>query len=50
MPKCGKVNFDHLYKVRPLLDCILESCRGVELEEAHSIDEQIVPTKSKTSL
>ena len=50
MPKRGEVNFDRLYKVRPLLDCILESCRGIEQEEAHSIDEQIVPTKSKSSL
>ena len=50
IPKRGEVNFDCLYKVRPLLDCILESCRGIEQEEAHSIDEQIVPTKSKSSL
>ena len=50
MPKRGEVNFDRLYKVRLLLDCILESCRGIEQEEAHSIDEQIVPTKSKSSL
>ena len=42
MPKRGEVNFDRLYKVRPLLDCILESCRGIEQEEAHSIDDQIV--------
>ena len=45
MPKRGEVNFDCLYKVRPLLDCILESCRGIEQEEAHSIDDQIVPYK-----
>ena len=50
MPKRGEVNFDRLYKVRPLLDCILESCGRIEQEEAHSIDEQIVPTKSKSSL
>ena len=49
-PKRGEVNFDRLYKVRPLFDCILESCRGIEQEEAHSIDEQIVPTKSKLSI
>ena len=50
MPTRGEINFHRLYKVRPLLDCILESCRGIEQEEAHSIDEQIVPTKSKSSL
>ena len=33
-----------------MLDCILERCRNIEQEEAHSIDEQIVPTKSKSSL
>ena len=50
MPKRGEYNFDRLYKVRSLLDCILEHCRTIEKEEAHSIDEQIVPTKSKSSL
>ena len=50
MPKRGEYNFDRLYKVRSLLDCILQHCRTIEKEEAHSIDEQIVPTKSKSSL
>ena len=50
MPKRGEYNFDRLYKVRPLLDCILERCRNTEQAEAHSINEQIVPTKSKSSL
>ena len=50
MPKHGEYNFDHLYKVRPSLDCILERNRNIEQEEAHAIDEQIVSTKSKSSL
>ena len=50
MPKHGEYNFDHLYKVRPSLDCILERSRNIEQEKSHTIDEQIVSTKSKSSL
>ena len=34
MPKRGEYNFDHIYKVRALLDCILERCSYTEQEEA----------------
>ena len=50
MPKRGEYNFDCLYKITPWLDCIFERRRNIEQEEAHSIDEHIVPTKSKSSL
>ena len=50
MPKRGEYNFDRLYKVRPLLDCIFKRCRNIEQAESHYIDKQIVPTKSKSSL
>ena len=43
-------NFDKLYKVRPVIDSLLEKCKQIPQEEHHSVDEQIIPTKSRTSL
>lgn len=40
---------DKLYKVRPILASLRENCRKVEQEEYMSIDEQIVPAKTKYS-
>ncbi len=36
-------------KVRPMIDSILENCKKVPQEEKHSIDEQIIPTKCRSS-
>ena len=40
---------DKLFKVRPLLDLVRNNCIKVEPEQCHSIDEQIIPAKTKRS-
>ena len=48
--KNDPVNKDNiLYKVSPILDKLRENCQKIEQEEHQSIDEQIVPTKTKYS-
>ena len=41
---------DKLFKVRPIINSLVEKCRQVPQEEYHSVDEQIIRTKSRTSL
>ncbi|KAL7631295.1 UNVERIFIED_CONTAM: hypothetical protein RMT77_018402 [Armadillidium vulgare] len=50
IPDTNTSPYDKLYKLRPILDSVLEKCRSIELEEYHSIDEQIIPTKAKSAL
>ena len=50
MPDRGSVDFDQLYKVRHSLDSVLSCCQKVPQEENQSIDEQIIPTKGRSSL
>ena len=50
MPKQGEANFDKLYKVRPMLESLVSKCRDVPQEQYHSIDEQMIPTKGRSSL
>ena len=38
-----------LYKVQPILDALRNNCQKIEQEEFMSIDEQIVPAKTKFS-
>ena len=40
---------DKLFKVRPLLDLVRNNCIKIEPEQHHSIDEQIIPAKTKRS-
>ena len=40
---------DKLFKVRPLLDMVRDNCLKIEPEQCHSIDEQIIPVKTKRS-
>ena len=40
-------NFDKLFKVRPVLDFVLKKCQAIHQEENHSINEEIIPTKSR---
>ena len=40
---------DKLFKVRPLFDLVRNNCIKVEPEQCHSIDEQIIPAKTKRS-
>ena len=37
---------DKLFKLRPLLDLVSNSCIKEEPEQFHSIDEQIIPLKT----
>ena len=40
---------DKLFKVRPLLELVRNNCIKIEPEQCHSIDEQIIPAKTKRS-
>ena len=40
---------DKLFKVRPLLDMVRDNCLKIEPEQCYSIDEQIIPAKTKRS-
>ena len=40
---------DKLITVRPLLDLVRNNCIKIEPEQHHSIDEQIIPAKTKRS-
>ena len=40
---------DRLHKVRPVLDGVRNNCVKVEAEVEHSVDEQIIPAKTKYS-
>ena len=40
---------DKRFKVRPLLDLVTNNCIKIEPEKSHSIDEQIMPAKTKRS-
>ena len=43
-------NFDKLFKVRPVLNSVLNKCRKLPQEEKHSVDEQIIPTKCRSGM
>ena len=49
LPK-GHPNHDKLHKVRPVIESVLRNCKNVPPEERHSVDEQIIPTKSRSGL
>lgn len=42
--------YDKLFKVRPLLDAIRNICISIPKEEYLAVDEQIIPTKCRSSL
>lgn len=50
IPDRSSPNYDKLFKVRPIIESVLNKCKMLEPEEYHSIDEQIIPTKSKSSI
>lgn len=43
-------DFDKTFKVRPVLDSVRAKCQQLPQEENHSVHEQIIPTKTRTSL
>ena len=50
MPKKGEPDFDLLYKVRSIVNFFLENYRKIQQEESQSIDEKIIPTKSRAPI
>ncbi|KRZ73835.1 PiggyBac transposable element-derived protein 2 [Trichinella papuae] len=42
--------YDRLFKVRPLIESIRQSCLRLEQEEYQSIDEEIIPYKGKNKI
>lgn len=40
---------DKLYKIRPILEMVRKNCAKIEQEPVQSIDEQIIPAKTKRS-
>lgn len=42
--------YDKLYKVRPLLDCLSNYMKTLEPEEYQAVDEQIIPFKGRNHL
>ena len=40
---------DKIFKIRPMLEAMRNNCVKVLPVSVHSIDEQIIPTKTKTS-
>ncbi len=40
---------NRLFKVEPILSALRENCQKLEQEEYQSIDEQVVPPKTKYS-
>lgn len=46
----GEKDHDKLFKVQPVINSVLNKCRKILLEERHSIDEQILPTKTRTKM
>ena len=40
---------DRLFKIRPVIEAVRENSMAIEAEPVHSIDEQIIPAKTKRS-
>ncbi|KAL1246259.1 PiggyBac transposable element-derived protein [Trichinella spiralis] len=43
-------SYDTFYKVRPLLNLFLQSCRGLKNEEKHSIGKSVIPFKGRCGI
>ncbi|XP_050527792.1 piggyBac transposable element-derived protein 3-like [Daktulosphaira vitifoliae] len=50
LPNNTNNNYDKLFKVRPLIDAVRTICTSIPKEEYLAVDEQIIPTKSRSSL
>ena len=40
---------DKLFKIKPVLESVREQCVKIQPEQSHSVDEQIIPAKTKYS-
>jgi len=47
MPQRGEQNYYPVYKVRQFIQRLRENCLKIEPEERHSVDEMIIPTKTR---
>ena len=43
-------NYDKLFKVRPVIDSVLDKWKSVPQEEMQSVDEEIIPTKRRCGI
>ena len=50
IPKKGEPGFDLLYKVRHIVNFLLENSQKIQQEKCKSIDKQIIPTKSRAPI
>ena len=41
--------YDKLFKIKPILESVREQCIKIQPEQSHSVDEQIIPAKTKFS-
>jgi len=41
---------DRLWKVRPIIDCVMQRCRELPVKENVYIDEQITPFKGQLDI
>ncbi len=46
----GSPNYDKLFKVRPVINAVLDNCKKIPPEEKYSIDEQMIPTKCRSGI
>ena len=46
-PELSSPVYDKLYKIKPVIDSVLNKCRNVESEQYIAVDEQIISTKIK---
>ena len=42
--------YDPLFKISPLLDCLCSAMQSIEPEEMHAIDEQMIIFKGRSSM
>lgn len=46
----GDPKYDKLYKVRPVIESVLQKFKNIPSEERHSVDEQIIPIKCRSGM
>ena len=47
MKQKNEPDYDPLFKVRPVLEKVLQNCLKIEPHEKHSVDEQVIPTREE---
>ena len=49
-PELSSPQYDKLYKIRPVIESVLNKCRNVEPGQYNAVDKQMIPTKTKNSM